>query len=131
MENEKDAIQWLQDVIRIPSVDGNETEVALYIKNLLDEAGIENELVEYAPGRDNLIATLKKGKGDKVLGLSGHMDVVPIGDKTWTHDPFGGEEVDGKIYGRGASDMKSGLMSMVAALINVKKTMCLSAEPLN
>ncbi|WP_020387558.1 M20 family metallopeptidase [Kribbella catacumbae] len=66
------------------------------------------------PGRDNVSITLAGGNGPGLL-LLGHTDVVPIGDG-WTKDPFGGELVDGRIYGRGASDMKGGLAAGLAAL---------------
>ena len=60
------------------------------------------------------------GKG-KVLLLNGHMDVVPPGED-WTVDPFGAEIKDHKIYGRGSSDMKSGIASMMAAMIGQKRS---------
>jgi hypothetical protein len=77
----------------------------------LSAAGIELGLDVVAdrvePGRDNLSITLAGGNGPGLL-LLGHTDVVPIGDG-WTKDPFGGSVRDGRIYGRGASDMKGGL----------------------
>ncbi|MCC8143752.1 MAG: M20/M25/M40 family metallo-hydrolase [Tannerellaceae bacterium] len=57
----------------------------------------------------------------KVLGFTGHMDVVPVGDTAWTYPPFDAEEIDGKIYGRGSGDMKSGLLAFVIAMINLKE----------
>jgi acetylornithine deacetylase/succinyl-diaminopimelate desuccinylase-like protein len=84
----------------------------------LSAAGIELGLDVVAdrvePGRDNLSITLAGGNGPGLL-LLGHTDVVPIGDG-WTKDPFGGSVQDGRIYGRGASDMKGGLAAALAAL---------------
>jgi acetylornithine deacetylase len=84
----------------------------------LSAAAIELDLDVVAtrvePGRDNVSVTLAGGNGPGLL-LLGHTDVVPIGEG-WTKDPFGGELVDGRIYGRGASDMKGGLAAALAAL---------------
>jgi acetylornithine deacetylase len=66
------------------------------------------------PGRDNVSITLAGGNGPGLL-LLGHTDVVPVGDG-WTKDPFGGELIDGRVYGRGASDMKGGLAAALVAL---------------
>jgi succinyl-diaminopimelate desuccinylase len=63
--------------------------------------------------RPSLLATLREGEGPTVH-LNGHYDVVPVGND-WTRDPFGGELVDGWVYGRGAADMKSGLAAQVIA----------------
>jgi acetylornithine deacetylase len=84
----------------------------------LSAAAIELDLDVVAtrvePGRDNVSVTLAGGNGPGLL-LLGHTDVVPVGDG-WTKDPFGGELIDGRIYGRGASDMKGGLAAGLAAL---------------
>jgi len=114
---------FLKDIIQIKSVNppGNEEEVALKLKTLFDEHGIETELVEYGENRTNLIARLKGEESGPVLGLTGHMDVVPTGENEWEHDPFGAEEADGKIYGRGTSDMKSGLAACALAMVSLKE----------
>jgi succinyl-diaminopimelate desuccinylase len=65
--------------------------------------------------RANITAVLR-GTGEKpALVFNGHLDVVPVGDTPWMYDPFGGAQVGGRLYGRGTSDMKSGLMAMVLA----------------
>lgn len=114
-------ISILQDVVKIRSVNGNEFEVAKYLAKLLQEYGINSKLVHYSDGRDNLIAEISNGTSKKVLGLSGHMDVVDAGDETaWKYAPFAAEIVDGnKMYGRGTTDMKSGLVAMVIAMIEM------------
>ncbi len=86
--------------------------------NVLHAAAVELGLhvVETAvePGRNNVRITLEGGAGPGVL-LLGHTDVVPVGEG-WTTDPFGGDVLNGRIYGRGASDMKGGLAAALAAL---------------
>lgn len=117
----QEKIKLLQDVIRIKSVNGNEEEVAVYIQKLLKQHEIESELVPYAPGRSSLVATIKNGSG-KVLGLTGHMDVVDAGDAAeWMYPPFEAHIEGNKLYGRGSTDMKSGLMAMVIAMIELKE----------
>lgn len=125
----KQAVSILKSIIQINSVNppGNETAVADELKKLFEAHGIETELVEYGEGRSNLIATLNGSAPGKVLGFTGHMDVVPPGQMEWDYDPFGAEEVDGKIYGRGSCDMKSGLLGFVLAMISLKE----EGTPLN
>jgi acetylornithine deacetylase/succinyl-diaminopimelate desuccinylase-like protein len=79
-------------------------------------AELDLDVLETAvePGRNNLRVTLDGGDGPGLL-LLGHTDVVPVGDG-WTTDPFGGAMHDGRIYGRGASDMKGGLAACLSAL---------------
>ncbi len=82
-------VSFLQDIVRIKTENDNETEVAEYIKNLLEKYGIDSKLVEYSPGRSNLVAEISNGEG-KVLGISGHMDVVAAGDPSlWSEEQYG------------------------------------------
>ncbi|MTV82782.1 ArgE/DapE family deacylase [Secundilactobacillus folii] len=120
MENAK-KISILQRLIQIKSVNDNEAEVAHYLASLFepyrDRAKVE--FLTYAPGRDNLIVTIGTDTG-KRLGLSGHEDVVDPGDlSTWDYDPFDGQIVGDNLYGRGASDMKSGLAATVIAMLEL------------
>lgn len=121
MEKEQ-KISVLQDIIRIKSVNGNEKEVALYIQELLNDHGIESELVDWdEEGRSNLVATIKKGEG-KTLGISGHLDVVAAGDeKEWKYPPYEAKIDGNKLYGRGATDMKAGVAALIIALIEMKE----------
>lgn len=115
----EEKIQILKDIIKIDSINDKEKEVADYLANLLKAHGISSKNVEYDKNRDNLVAEIGKGNG-RVLGYSGHMDVVDPGDLSdWTYPPFEAKEVDGKIYGRGSTDMKSGLAAMVIAMIEL------------
>lgn len=111
----------LQDIIKMKTINSNEAEVADYIARLFE--GYDNvttEKVNFAEGRDQLIVDVKgNGKTAKTLGLSGHMDVVPVGDDEWKFDPFSGTIDDGYMYGRGTSDMKGGLVGQVLAVIEM------------
>lgn len=108
-------------MVKIKSVNGNEEEVAIYLQNLLKKYEIPSELVSYAPNRSSLVAYLGENR-EKVLGFSGHMDVVSEGDESqWTFPPFAAHIEGNKLYGRGATDMKSGLVAMVLAMIELKE----------
>ncbi len=126
MGNEE-KIAILQEIIQIKSVNGNEGEVAAYLNQLLNQHGIQGEIISHTEGRDNLVATYQNGHG-RVLGLSGHMDVVSAGDESnWTYPPFAAEIKGNRLYGRGTTDMKSGLAAMVIAMIELKE----SGKPFN
>lgn len=116
------AVQFLQDIIRIRTENDNEVEVALYLQQLLQAHDITAELIEVEPGRSNLVAEITQGDSGKVLGISGHMDVVKAGNyDLWQHDPYEAIIEDGKLYGRGTTDMKGGLMALVIAMIHAKE----------
>lgn len=110
-------IKILQDLIQIKSVNGNEIEISEYLSKLLKKHGIDSKIFPFDDGRANLIAELGTGESDQVLALEGHQDTVVVAHpENWKRDPFKGEIVGDKIYGRGAADMKSGLASEVIAL---------------
>ncbi|MGX7387719.1 ArgE/DapE family deacylase [Carnobacterium divergens] len=118
MEKSK-KIQILKDIIDIESVNGNEKAVADYLADLFKEYKISTKQVAYDTDRNNLVAEIGNGTS-KVLAFSGHMDVVAPGNLAdWTTDPFKADERDGKIYGRGSCDMKSGLAAMIIAMIEL------------
>lgn len=120
--NKEEKIKILQDVIQIETVNDNEVAVAEYFKDLLNEYEIDSKLVEYSPTRANLVAEIKGEKPGKVLIFNGHSDVVAAGDpEDWTHPPFAGVIEDGKLYGRGATDMKAGLTALALAMIEIKE----------
>ncbi len=106
----------LQALIRIDTTNppGNETEAARYIEGVLAREGLPSIVVESAPGRGNVLATLKGSDGEPLM-LLGHTDVVAVEPIHWTHPPFSGALVDGYVWGRGALDMKN----MVAAELMV------------
>ena len=117
MEKER-ALKILTDLIAIDSANDHESLVADYLTDLFKGYDVEIERVSYAPGRDNLVITM--GSHGPLLGFSGHEDVVSAGElENWQYPPFEATVQDGKIYGRGTSDMKSGLAAMVVAMLDL------------
>jgi succinyl-diaminopimelate desuccinylase len=119
-----EAISLLRQVLQVNTANppGNELEMALILSDFFRSYGIEAEVDEFLPGRANLLARLPASGVDRgSLLLCGHMDVVPVGGASWDIDPFAAEIQDDKIYGLGASDMKSGLVAMAVALANLKQ----------
>ncbi len=117
-------IDILSNLISIQSVNDNESMVADYISSLFEpykNEGVKIEHVTYAPKRDSLVVTI--GEGKRTLGFSGHEDVVDAGDlEAWNSDPFTATIRDGKLYGRGATDMKSGLAAVIIAMLDMLDT---------
>lgn len=107
------------ELVRRPSISGEERSVAEFIANFLGDHGLDPALSEVEAGRPNVVASWGAEAGPALL-LTGHSDTVPIGEG-WRKDPFGGEIVDGKLYGRGSCDMKAGLAGMMLALIAVRR----------
>jgi acetylornithine deacetylase/succinyl-diaminopimelate desuccinylase family protein len=110
-------------MIRAASVNppGGERECAEVVYEKLKGLGLDVKMVEKTQGRTNVVATLHGQRGTPKLLYNGHIDVVPPGNG-WTRDPFGAEIIDGKMFGRGAADMKSGVASMVASIEAIVKS---------
>lgn len=105
--DQEQKINILRDVIKIKSINNHEKEVALYYQSLLSKHGIESTIIEYEGNRANLIAEINGDTPGKTLVFNGHMDVVDVSDPTkWTYPPFAAKVVEGKMYGRGTTDMK-------------------------
>jgi acetylornithine deacetylase/succinyl-diaminopimelate desuccinylase-like protein len=102
------AVKLTEEMIGIPSVTGDEETLTLYVKEKLESYGFETELEYVEPKRPNLYATLQGAKKGKRLNYNAHSDTVPAGEN-WATDPFKATTKDGRIYGRGACDMKSGI----------------------
>lgn len=98
----------LQALIRFETVNppGNETPLAEYLATVLEREGIPAEVIESAPGRGNLVARIRGSGRARPLLLMAHSDVVSVEREKWTRDPFGGELVNGCVWGRGAVDTK-------------------------
>ncbi|WP_423069231.1 succinyl-diaminopimelate desuccinylase [Devosia sp. CN2-171] len=114
-----DPVQLLADLIRKPSVTPELHDVFDVLEAALVPLGFTCERVRFEGDGsypvDNLFAT--RGRGGRHLLFAGHTDVVTPGDAAaWTHPPFAADIVDGKIYGRGAADMKSGIAAFIAAI---------------
>jgi acetylornithine deacetylase/succinyl-diaminopimelate desuccinylase-like protein len=116
-----DPVQLLQELIRFDTTNppGNEEPAVAHVESLLRGAGIESERHERQPGRPNLVARLA-GEGAPLL-LYGHVDVVTTKGQDWARPPFGGDLVDGTVWGRGALDMKSGVAMLVTAFLRAKE----------
>ncbi len=114
-----DTVRFLRDLIRLDTSNppGNEIIAAEYIAGVLQAEGLEPVVIETAPRRGNVIARLRGDGSAAPLLLYSHTDVVPVERDKWSVDPFGGELLDGFIYGRGALDMKGiGAMQLAVFL---------------
>lgn len=118
-------IALTQDLIRIPTLNPpgeNYREICEYLDKRLKAQGFETQLIraEGTPGdcakypRWNIVARREGSRPGDCVHFNSHIDVVDVG-RGWTTDPFGGEVKDGKVYGRGACDMKGGLAASIIA----------------
>jgi acetylornithine deacetylase len=133
------AIKFLQDMVAIPSVTGDEAAIQRHMHGYLKDIGLEVDMWEtkwdelkkhpgYRPvdrgyeNRPNIVATLKGTGGGRSLLLNGHTDVIPVGNgEGWSDNPWSAKIENGRIYGRGACDMKSGVASHVLAVQYLKE----------
>jgi acetylornithine deacetylase/succinyl-diaminopimelate desuccinylase family protein len=115
-----DVVSLLSDLVKIPSVCGDENRIASFIADWLRRNGVTSELMGVEPGRPNVVATVKGEEPGPRIMLNGHMDTVEPG-KGWTHDPYGAEIRDGRMYGRGTIDMKSGLACILWATATARQ----------
>lgn len=118
-----EANRLLQDLIRFNTTNppGNETPCIEHIARTLAREGIDSITLESAPGRGNLVARLKGDGSEAPMMLFGHVDVVPAEADKWQRDPFGGELVDGVIWGRGATDMKHMVVMNLIAFMQLAR----------
>ena len=123
------AVQWEQEYLRIDTTNppGNEARAAAFFKKVFDAEGIENQVLEFAPGRANIIATLRhdpagaRGPAQRPLILLSHEDVVTSDPAHWKFDPFSAA-IDGPyLYGRGAQDMKSEGLAQLVVMVMLKR----------
>ncbi|HDA9520818.1 TPA: ArgE/DapE family deacylase [Staphylococcus aureus] len=118
--SEKEKIQLLADIVELQTENNNEINVCNYLTDLFDKYDIKSEILKVNEHRANIVAEI--GNGSPILALSGHMDVVDAGNQdNWSYPPFQLTEKDGKLYGRGTTDMKGGLMALVVSLIELKE----------
>lgn len=92
---------------------GDERSCAQFLGKLLEDAGFQTSYHEFADKRTTLVAKTAGGGGKLPICFTGHLDTVPLGGVDWTHEPFAGETDGDKLFGRGSSDMKSGVAAMV------------------
>ncbi|MEM7240276.1 MAG: succinyl-diaminopimelate desuccinylase, partial [Pseudomonadota bacterium] len=117
MTSRPDAVTLTADLIRCPSVTPAEGGAISLLEDTLSKAGFSCTRISRG-GIENLYA--RWGTAGPVIGFGGHTDVVPTGEHAaWSADPFGGEIRDGVLWGRGATDMKSGVAAFVAAACRI------------
>ena len=117
-----DPVELTARLIRCRTVTPAEGGALVLLEDALTAAGFACHRVDRG-GVSNLFARWGRRGANKTFGFNGHVDVVPVGDAAaWTHDPFGAEVVDGVMYGRGATDMKSGVAAFVAAAVQFVQT---------
>lgn len=125
------ALALLQALVRVPSLEGNEKECQEIIARQMHELGLKVDMwapvdaeleahPAYVPtgqsykDRPNVVGTQRGTGGGRSLKLNGHVDVVPTGPaETWSVAPFGGEFINGRVYGRGSADMKGGVVANI------------------
>ena len=133
-KHREEIVAFMQEAIRTPSVTGNEKPIQEKLMAILSDMGLEVSCWDLDSGelskhpayvreskpykdRPNVCGIYRSGGNGRSLLLNGHVDVVPPGDENvWVHGPWSGDREDGRIYGRGASDMKSGAVAMTMAL---------------
>lgn len=132
--NRATIVGFLQDLVRVPSVTGEEGPIQQLIAGRLGAMGLAVDVFEPSlealrnhpafvevthgyEGRPNVVGILKGVGGGRSLLFNGHVDVIPAGaQESWRHGSWSGDLADGRVYGRGASDMKSGLAAMTMAV---------------
>lgn len=121
----QDAVGLTRELIRIPSLNppGDEEQCARFTAELLEANGFAVQLHSFGPRRFNLVADLPGQSGGLPLGFTGHFDTVPLGNAPWTFDPHAAQEADGKLYGRGSSDMKAGIAAFIAACVQSREAL--------
>ncbi|MEP9366340.1 ArgE/DapE family deacylase [Xanthobacter sp. VNH20] len=137
--NRDKAIAFLQKMITIPSVTGDEAAIQNFLNEYMTNIGLDVDMWEtdweelkkhpgYRPvdrgyeNRPNIVATFKGAGGGRSLLLNGHTDVIPVGNgEGWSDNPWSGLIRDGRIYGRGSADMKSGVASHIMAVEFMKE----------
>jgi succinyl-diaminopimelate desuccinylase len=115
------AVELTRDLIRFDTINppGNERDCAQHLARLLEAGGFSVAFHDFAPGRTSLVARLGGASGRPPLCFTGHVDVVPLGTAPWAHAPFAAELDGGRVYGRGSSDMKSGVAAFVVAALRL------------
>ncbi|HUH64966.1 MAG TPA: M20 family metallopeptidase [Syntrophales bacterium] len=114
---ETEVVALCQELLRIVSVNppGDEIRIAEYVGGILGKAGLEVEIIPHGPERASLLAVLKSSRKIPPLLYSAHLDTVPLGVEKWIHEPFDAVISEGRIWGRGAADMKGGMAALIVA----------------
>lgn len=126
-----EVVRLTRALVRIPSVyrpddpdgGGAEDDAGAFLAGYLTDLGLDISVHDAAPGRPNVVADWNPGRRGRGLILEGHTDVVTEGDHgAWSHPPFDAALENGRVYGRGAADMKGGLAAAIVALDAVRRT---------
>lgn len=118
---QQQVVDLTRELVRLDTVNppGSEHEAGTRVASRLESAGFLVELHVFAEGRVNVVARSPRSGSAATQCWTGHLDTVPLGGSSWTVDAFAGQIDGGRIYGRGASDMKGGVAAMVVALEQV------------
>lgn len=119
MQDDSTVIELTRKLLAFDTINppGNEQPCLLWLSDYLQQRGFEVSHYPFADNRINLIASIKGQLPGAPLAFSGHLDTVPLGNAPWQHDPFAGEIYDGKLYGRGSSDMKAAVAAFIVACV--------------
>ena len=116
-----DPIELTRELVALESINpgGSESACARFLGDLYQTHGFSVRYHEFAPGRSSVVAYRGGGVGSRYLCFAGHIDTVPLGPSEWSVSPFGGELRDGKLYGRGTTDMKAGVAAYTCAALEL------------
>jgi succinyl-diaminopimelate desuccinylase len=117
-----DAIALTRTLLRYDTINppGRERDCARHAGAMLQEWGFGVDYFEYAEGRTSVVARAGGSEAKPPLCLTGHLDVVPLGTRKWSKDPFSGETDGDRLFGRGSSDMKAGIAAILFSVFNLK-----------
>ena len=121
MSDRPDARALTRELLAFNTINppGMERACARHLGAILEAAGFRTAYHEFAEGRTSLVATIGGDPAKAPICFTGHIDTVPLGAKAWTKDAFAGETDGDRLYGRGSSDMKSGVAAFVAAAVEL------------
>jgi succinyl-diaminopimelate desuccinylase len=123
VNDDNDLVELLAELLKIPSDNppGDTMAIAAFISDYLKGYAVDVEVIVTKPGIANIVATI--GEGDTHLVLNGHLDTFPseVGEE-WTFPPYSGLVKEGRIYGRGAGDMKGGLAALLYCFAKISQT---------
>ena len=123
MSENLSALELTRALVRFDTINppGNERPCAKHLGRILEDAGFAVTYHEFAETRTSLVARIGGDADAKPLCFTGHIDTVPLGAVPWSADPFAADIADGKLYGRGTSDMKGGVAAFVVAAIRLAR----------
>jgi succinyl-diaminopimelate desuccinylase len=118
-----DAVSLTKSLVQFDTINppGQERDCARHIGAMLQEWGFKVDYYEYEASRTSVIARAGGNDSKPPLCLTGHIDVVPLGTRKWSKDPFRGETDGDRLFGRGTSDMKAGIAGILLASRNLSK----------